>query len=43
MDRESADAGTGKTILEEGESYDYEEGKMIRAGMNPPRSDTGFQ
>lgn len=41
MTRECVAAGTETIILEEGETYDYEEEKVIRAGTNPPRSDTG--
>ena len=41
MTRECVDAGTETIILEEGESYDDEEDKIIRPGKNPPRSDTG--
>jgi len=41
MTRECVDAGTDIIILEEGETYDDEEEKVIRPGMNPPRSDTG--
>src|SRR6266849_1200925 len=41
MTRECVDAGTETIILEEGETYDDEEEKVIRPGKNPPRSDTG--
>jgi hypothetical protein len=41
MTRECVAAGTAIIILEEGETYDYEEEKVIRPGTNPPRSDTG--
>ena len=41
MTRECVAAGTAILILEEGETYDYEEEKVIRPGKNPPRSDTG--
>ena len=40
MTRECVAAGTEIIILEDGETYDYEEEKVIRAGTNPPRSDT---
>ena len=40
MTRECVAAGTETIILEDGETYDYEEEKVIRPGMNPPRSDT---
>ena len=40
MTRECVDAGTEIIILEEGESWDDEEGKVVRPGTNPPRSDT---
>ena len=33
-------AGTEKIILEDGETYDDEEGKVIRARTNQPRNDT---
>ena len=39
MTRECVAAGTETIILEEGETYDYEEEKVIRAGTNQPRSD----
>jgi hypothetical protein len=39
MTRECVAAGTGTIILEEGETYDYEEEKVIRAGTNQPRND----
>ena len=41
MTRECVDAGTETIILEEGETYDYDEERVIRPGKNPPRSDTG--
>ena len=41
MTRECVDAGTEILILEEGETYDDDEEKVIRPGKNPPRSDTG--
>ena len=41
MTRECVDVGTEIVILEDGETYDYEEEKVIRPGKNPPRSDTG--
>ena len=41
MTRECVDAGTEIIILEDGESYDYENEKVIRPGKNPRRSDTG--
>jgi hypothetical protein len=40
MTRECVAAGTETLILEEGETYDYEEEKVIRPGKNPPRNDT---
>ena len=40
-DAEYASAGVETIILEEGESYDHEEGEVIRPGKNPPRSDKG--
>jgi hypothetical protein len=43
MTRECVAAGTGTIILEEGETYDYEEEKVIRAGKNQPRSDKDYQ
>jgi hypothetical protein len=41
MDGESANEGVEHIILEEGDSYDRDEGKVIRAGTGQPRSDTG--
>jgi hypothetical protein len=38
MTRECVDAGTETIILEEGETYDYDEEKVIRPGANPPQS-----
>ena len=43
MTRECVAAGTETIILEEGETYDYEEEKVIRAGKNQPRSDKDYQ
>ena len=40
MRRECVAAGTETIILEEGETYDYDEEKVIRAGTNQPRNDT---
>jgi hypothetical protein len=40
MTRECVDAGTETIILEEGETYDYDEEIVIRADKNQPRSDT---
>ena len=40
MWRECVGSGTEIIILEEGETYDYEEEKVIRPGTNQPRSDT---
>lgn len=39
MTRECVAAGTETVILEDGETYDYEEEKVVRPGTNPPRSD----
>jgi hypothetical protein len=39
MTRECVAAGTETIILEAGETYDYEEEKVIRADTNQPRSD----
>jgi hypothetical protein len=41
MWRESVAAGTETIILEDGETYDYENEEVIRPGTNPPRNDTG--
>ena len=41
MTRECVAAGTDIIILEEGETYDYENEEVIRPGTNPPRSDMG--
>ena len=41
MTRECVAAGTEIIILEEGETYDYDNEEVIRPGTNPPRSDTG--
>ncbi len=43
MTRECVDAGTEIVILEEGETYDYEEENVIRPGTNQPRSDKGYR
>lgn len=43
MDAETARAGYQTIVLEEGESYDPDEGEVIRPGKNPPRSGTDFQ
>lgn len=39
MWRECAPAGSDTIILEDGETYDYENEEVIRPGMNQPRSD----
>ena len=39
MTRECVAAGTETLILEEGETYDYEEEKVIRVGTNQRRND----
>jgi hypothetical protein len=39
MTRESVGAETEIIILEEGETYDYDEGEVIRPGSDRPRSD----
>jgi hypothetical protein len=39
MTRECVAAGTETLILEEGETYDYDEEKVIRPGTNQPRND----
>jgi hypothetical protein len=39
MTRECVAAGTETLILEEGETYDYENEEVIRAGTNQPRND----
>lgn len=39
MWRESVDAGTETIILEDGETYDYENEEVIRPGTNQPRND----
>jgi hypothetical protein len=41
MWRESVAAGTETIILEDGETYDYENEEVIRPGKNRPRNDTG--
>jgi hypothetical protein len=41
MTRECVAAGTETIILEEGETYDYENEEVIKPGTNQPRSDTG--
>lgn len=41
MTRECVDEGTEIIILEEGESYDYENEEIIKPDTNQPRSDTG--
>jgi hypothetical protein len=38
MTRECVAAGTEIIVLEDGETYDYEEEKVIRPGKNPPQS-----
>jgi hypothetical protein len=38
MTRECVAAGTETLILEAGETYDYDEEKVIRPGTNPPQS-----
>jgi hypothetical protein len=40
MTRECVDAGTETIILEEGETYDYDNEEVIRADTNQPHSDT---
>ena len=39
MWRQCVDAGTETIILEDGETYDYENEEVIRADTNQPRSD----
>jgi hypothetical protein len=39
MWRECVAAGTGTIILEDGETYDYENEEVIKAGTNQPRND----
>jgi len=39
MTRECVAAGTETLILEEGETYDYDNEKVIKAGTNQPRND----
>jgi len=39
MWRESVAAGTETIILEDGETYDYENEEVIRPGLNQPRND----
>jgi hypothetical protein len=39
MWRESVAAGTETIILEDGETYDYENEEVIRTGTNQPRND----
>jgi hypothetical protein len=39
MTRECVAAGTETIILEEGETYDYDNEEVIRAGTNQPRND----
>src|SRR5437867_884203 len=41
MTRESVGAETEIVILEDGDSYDWSEGEVIRRGIDRPRSDTG--
>jgi hypothetical protein len=41
--RECVAAGTETIILEAGETYDYEEEKVIRPGTNQPRSDKDYR
>ena len=43
MTRECVAAGTETIILEDGESWDDEEEKVIRAGTNQPRSDRDYR
>jgi hypothetical protein len=43
MDAECATAGAETIILEEGETYDYDEGEVIRPRAHQPRNDTGFR
>jgi hypothetical protein len=43
MTRECVAAGTETIILEAGETYDYDEEKVIRPGTNPPRSDRDYR
>jgi len=43
MTRECVAAGTETLILEEGETYDYDEEKVIRPGTNQPRSDKDYR
>jgi hypothetical protein len=38
MWRESVDAGTDTIILEDGETYDYENEEVIKPRKNPPQS-----
>ena len=40
MWRESVAAGTQTVILEDGETYDFENEEVIRPGTNQPRNDT---
>ena len=42
MTRESVGAETETIILEAGETYDWNEGEVIRPGKNPPRNDKGY-
>ena len=39
MWRECVAAGTGTIILEDGETYDYENEEVVKAGKNQPRND----
>jgi hypothetical protein len=39
MTRECVAAGTETIILEEGETYDYDNEEVIKAGTNQPRND----
>jgi hypothetical protein len=39
MTRECVAAGTETIILEQGETYDYENEEVIKAGTNQPRND----
>jgi hypothetical protein len=43
MTRECLAAGTETIIIEPGETYDYEEERVIRAGTNQPRSDKDYR
>src|SRR5579862_2582899 len=43
MTRECVDAGTEVIVLEDGETYDFENEKVIRADTNQPRSDKDYR